>query len=301
MGERKSKIPWPGAEEAGGDLERPLQVKLEQILDEFGIALENEADKAKVSIYSFPIFREFNMVAAITAKYILYFISPSSGGIPKRIWLDFRHGSNQPNPEQLVNFVHQRFGWTSIWQLQFTPDLLTKESNERLEDLYRVAREETQDKIINLEREAKIVRINPLFKGREFIMEDDLCFVLLPFREPFLRLYEEHIRPTLVSIGLHVMKADDIFTSTTIIEDIWEHINKSRLIVADVTGKNPNVFYELGIAHTVGKDFVILTQNSEDVPFDLRHLRYFLYTDNKEGWKNLKQNLENAVRTIIGK
>ena len=61
-------------------------------------------------------------------------------------------------------------------------------------------------------------------------------------------------------------------------EDIWELINKSRIIVADVTGKNANVFYELGISHTIGKDYIVLTQNELDVPFDLKHRRYFKYT-----------------------
>jgi hypothetical protein len=57
--------------------------------------------------------------------------------------------------------------------------------------------------------------------------------------------------------------------------------------VADVTGKNPNVFYELGIPHTVGKDAIILTQNKEDVSFDIQNLRYICYTvDNEEGKKN---------------
>jgi len=56
-----------------------------------------------------------------------------------------------------------------------------------------------------------------------------------------------------------------------------------------------NVFYELGIAHTLGRTVIIITQNEDDIPFDLRHLRYFKYEDNKEGWKKLKETLKNAV------
>lgn len=97
------------------------------------------------------------------------------------------------------------------------------------------------------------------------------------------------------------MKADDIFTPTAIMEDIWEYINKSRLIVADVTGKNPNVFYELGIAHTIGKDVIILTQNEDDVPFDLKHLRYIKYIDNKNGWESLSADLDKFVTSTVNK
>ena len=71
----------------------------------------------------------------------------------------------------------------------------------------------------------------------------------MPFREPFFKLYEDHIKPTLTKVGFKVVKADDIFTSTAIIDDIWKFLNESRLIIADVTGKNPNIFYELGSSY----------------------------------------------------
>jgi len=79
------------------------------------------------------------------------------------------------------------------------------------------------------------------------------------------------VRPSLNKIGLNVERGDEIFGTQPIIEDIWESINSSEFIVADVTGKNPNVMYEIGMAHTVGKAVVIMTQNIDDVPFDLRH------------------------------
>lgn len=137
-----------------------------------------------------------------------------------------------------------------------------------------------------------------LFKKYDFDVEPDLCFMLMPFKEPFTSIYNNHIKPTLEKAGFRVMIASDIFTPTPIIEDIWEYINKANLIVADVTGKNPNVFYELGIAHTLAKYVAIITQNADDVPFDLRHLRYFPYADNKEGLFMLRGILDNIVQSL---
>ena len=131
----------------------------------------------------------------------------------------------------------------------------------------------------------------PIFKSRNFKIQKT-CFVLIPFRPSFERLYNDYIKPAMVKRGFEVIKANELFTTTPIIEDIWEQINDCQVIVADVTGKNPNVFYELGIAHTVGKTAIILSQNDEDVPFDLRHLRYFKYDDNDQGWKKLSECLE---------
>ncbi|HLE75249.1 MAG TPA: hypothetical protein VI864_04300 [Candidatus Bathyarchaeia archaeon] len=136
----------------------------------------------------------------------------------------------------------------------------------------------------------------PIFKSRNFKTAKQTCFVLMPFRPNFERLYKDHIKPTIEKVGYETLKANDLYTTSPIIEDIWEQINKSKLILADVTGKNANVFYELGIAHTVGKDTIIITQNDEDVPFDLKHLRYFRYEDNEEGWKSLDNCLEKVLR-----
>ena len=148
-----------------------------------------------------------------------------------------------------------------------------------------------------MDRRKRIVRVNPIFKGRDYLIEEGLCFVLMPLKEPFFRLYEQVLSPTLGK-RFRVLKADDIFKPTPIMDDIWEYINKSRFIVSDVTGKNPNVFYELGIAHTVGKEVIIITQNEDDIPFDIKHRRYIKYVDNEPGWENLKEKLNKFVDSL---
>jgi hypothetical protein len=76
------------------------------------------------------------------------------------------------------------------------------------------------NKVINeKERIQRIVMLNPIFKGRDFLVDNKLSFVLIPFREPFFRLYEEVIKPALGKY-FKVMKANDIFTAAAIIEDI---------------------------------------------------------------------------------
>ncbi|MCH7560157.1 MAG: hypothetical protein IIC67_02105 [Thaumarchaeota archaeon] len=119
----------------------------------------------------------------------------------------------------------------------------------------------------------------------------------MPFHEPFDTIYNEHIKSTIEK-KFRVKRADTIFKSSEIIEDIWEYINKAKFIIADVTEKNPNVFYELGIAHTVGKEVFIITQNDEDVPFDVKHRRFFKYSNDEEGLKKLQKDLENAMQEL---
>jgi hypothetical protein len=141
--------------------------------------------------------------------------------------------------------------------------------------------------------------LHPIFRGHGFELDRDLCFVIMPFGPQELQIaYQDHIRPVLERCGLRVQRGDDLYTAGPIIEDVWATINKARLVVADLTGRNPNVFYEVGICHTLGKPVVMLTQRMEDVPFDLRHLRVISYEYTPRGCKLLESALEKAVKGL---
>jgi hypothetical protein len=73
------------------------------------------------------------------------------------------------------------------------------------------------------------------------------------------------------------VRADDIYSDGIVIDEIWERICAAQFLIADMTDRNPNVFYEIGLAHALGKHVVILAQSEVDVPFDLRHRRVILY------------------------
>jgi len=295
----KSKVAWPGISRGGGDLESTYQAKMRELLDDFGIILEEEAIKSNMNIFVFPLFREFNLVGALSINEILYAIAPSVGGLPTFSWINWQNILNPPRGKDFANIVIRDLGWTSVSTLSFPRSLLDIGFQKRKEQLRSIAIEWIRQVISEAERKARIVRINPVFSGRDYLVDEDLCFVLMPFREPFYRIYSEHIKPTMEGLGFRVLKSDDLFTTNEIIEDIWEYINKAKIIIADVTGRNSNVFYELGIAHTVGKKVIILTQFDNDVPFDLKYFRYFKYTDNEEGWKILKTSIKNTVETLL--
>jgi hypothetical protein len=125
-----------------------------------------------------------------------------------------------------------------------------------------------------------------------------LCFVLMPFQPNFDRLYHDHIKAVVGDCGFECMRADDIYTPSNVIEDIVAHIKRSRVIIADVTGRNPKVFYEMGIAHTLEIPVIIITQNKDDVPFDIAQKRYFVYTDDSSGWNLLRKNIKLALGTL---
>lgn len=86
--------------------------------------------------------------------------------------------------------------------------------------------------------------------------------------------------------------------NSTIIQDIFELIYKSKIVIADFAGKNPNVMYEVRIAHTLGKLVIPIAQSVDDLPFDLRHHRALTYLPNGERLEELKKNLVNKLSSI---
>ncbi len=126
------------------------------------------------------------------------------------------------------------------------------------------------------------------------------CFVVMPFDSLFQTEYERVIRPAVESVGLECVRGDEIYSKPNIISDIWSSIRSARIIIAELTGKNANVFYEIGLAHAIGKPVILLTRNENDVPFDLRSLRYRYYDPDDPFWgENLKTNLVKMLTSTI--
>ena len=127
------------------------------------------------------------------------------------------------------------------------------------------------------------------------------CFIVMPFGDEELQVvYEDFVKPILEDqCGLHVERGDDVFGSNVIMDDIRTSIDLADLIVADLTGKNANVFYEVGICHALEKSVLLLAQSMDDVPFDLRHRRVLLYSYTPRGCKRLETSLRAQVNAIL--
>ena len=158
----------------------------------------------------------------------------------------------------------------------------------------------------------KIIEIDPeIFTNRKFEVNEKQIFVLMPFgtkkwqvkinhqwesREfNFDPLFNKFIKPTIEELGLEVKRADSIFAPKPFMEKIWKEINESALIIADLTSSNGNVLYELGIAHTMGKEVISITQDEKYVPSDLKNVEYVLYESQIYDGDAFKAKLKKAI------
>lgn len=125
--------------------------------------------------------------------------------------------------------------------------------------------------------------------GRQFL---DTCFVMMPFGEWMDVYYKDVYVPAIKEAGMEPVRADELFTTGSVIEQIWEQISGSKVLLADLSGKNANVFYELGLAHAAKKPVIFTAASLDDIPFDLRHLRIAIYDIRDPAWGDkLRKNL----------
>lgn len=131
---------------------------------------------------------------------------------------------------------------------------------------------------------------------REYL---DTCFMMMPFGNWFDRYYRDVYVPAIKEAGFEPVRGDELFSTGTVVEQIWEELQKSTVLLADLSEKNANVFYELGLAHAAGKPVVLTAPQIDDVPFDLRHLRVIVYDIREPDWaeklgKSVTDFLKNA-------
>lgn len=152
----------------------------------------------------------------------------------------------------------------------------------------------------NLKRTSIVA--DPIWEGRKFATEIDYCFVLMPFSDTkdIQVVYTNHIKTVVEKkCQLRCERADDIHDISGVMQSVWESINRARIIIAEMTDRNPNVFYELGIAHTLGKPVIMITQDMDYVPFDLKHLRCVVYQFKPGAINKFEDSLEKTIRRVL--
>lgn len=144
-------------------------------------------------------------------------------------------------------------------------------------------------------------KISPTVFSIEAIdqQQPDLISVMMPFQAEFDPVYAA-LQKAVTSAGLNPMRADDFWEHHFVIQDVVNLIVRARIVICDCSGRNPNVFYEAGIAHALGKEVILITQSEHDVPFDLRHIRYVKYLNNSQGLSALSDAVQSRISTIVG-
>lgn len=158
-------------------------------------------------------------------------------------------------------------------------------------DLYRVL----QESITGTKLAPRVFRF-----PTEVPRDADLVAVMMPFEARFDAVYGA-LGEAVDAAGLECRRADDIWENDHIMDDVISLIWRARVVISDLSTKNPNVFYETGIAHSLGRDVIQIAQSIDDVPFDLRFLRTVVYLSNNEGLADLKDQVRMRLSNLLAR
>jgi len=137
-----------------------------------------------------------------------------------------------------------------------------------------------------------------IFSVPKIDVQERLVAVMMPFVAEFNGVYDA-IKEACTANAVFCYRADDIWANSEIMQDIFDLIFSSRIVIVDYTGRNPNVLYETGIAHTLGKTVIPITQSLDDIPFDLKPHRALKYLLNQQGLQELSDGLSKRIKTIL--
>lgn len=158
-------------------------------------------------------------------------------------------------------------------------------------DLYR----ELHESITGIKLTPRVFRF-----PTEVARDPNLVAVMMPFDERFRPVYQA-LREAVTAASLECRRADDIWDNDHIMDDVISLIWRARVVISDLSMKNPNVFYETGIAHSLGRDVIQIAQSRDDVPFDVGSLRSILYLANNEGLADLKHQVTTRLNTLLAR
>lgn len=129
-------------------------------------------------------------------------------------------------------------------------------------------------------------------------LDKPVAFVAMCFDKRLQPLYQKVVKPVLEEYGFECKRGDEILEPGVIVEQLKEQIDNSDLVLCDLTFDNANVFYELGVAHTLGKPTVLISQTASSIPFNVAHLRAIPYEDSKIGVLDLRDRLVQTLHDI---
>lgn len=121
-------------------------------------------------------------------------------------------------------------------------------------------------------------------------MSKPFVFVLMPFRAEFAAVYRDGIQAAAMDQGVECERVDEQVISEGILQRVYAEIARADIVIADMTGCNPNVFYEVGYAHALNKATILVTKTASDIPFDLKQTQHIVYGDSL-----------TTLRTALGK
>lgn len=291
-----------GARTTGGNIPSEDMQKITALLDEFLDLTTTEVQQKRKLRRGFVRSQLPCSLMVVLDKENVWVAAQKQSGMPSTFTLDHRH--NIFPIQEVYNAAKWEFGFDDPFVIAFPVSMLDQDTLQREDSLSSIVNSHIDSELHRVSIEMNVIQVNPIFGPPSYRIDNHLAFVLMPFADELTEIYTTFIKQTVESshFSLVCRRADDIKSNRVVVQDIWKSICEARIIIADITGLNPNVMYELGIAHTLGKETILIYQQSEDeikFPFDLAHIRRIEYENSATGGKKLEKDLKETLEHLL--
>jgi len=290
-----------GARTTGGNLPSDIQQKVTVLLDEFVEIVMKETQRRKLRRAVVRSQLTCSLIIVLDKENI-WIAAQKQSGMPSTLTLDQR--DNKFPIQEIFNAAKWEFGFDDTFVIGFPGNILDQETSEREAVISAIAKSHVESELQRVQTQMNVIQVNPIFGPASYRIDERLAFVLMPFTDELTKIYHTFIKPTveLKQFNLVCKRADDIKSNRSIIQDIWKSICEARIVIADMSGLNPNVMYELGVTHTLGKETILIYQRSDEeirFPFDLSHIRRIEYENSAIGGRKLEKDLKETLEHIL--
>jgi hypothetical protein len=209
-----------------------------------------------------------------------------------------RHGQYWAWTHYLAGKSYKELGIETVLENELAEKHLKAAAEYYTMDHHLDRRTEIEELIKELRRDEAMRSVwGPV---RATTVDAEMCFIMMPFSgESMDNIYEHLIVPVVKSNGLTPKRADSFKSSTSIMDDVWKCIITARVLIADLTDFNANVYYELGMCHALGKMPVLMIQKGHDLPFDLKHFRTIFYSRDFAEAQKAQTNLDEFIKEVL--
>ena len=294
-----------GAYTGGGDMPKDQQKRAINLIEKFEERLEKITSALKILRRHIRPLAPGSVICGAYESTIFVGYRPQLGMATISFLNLSINGQGGPSASAFLSFLLDRTG-QDFCVVKLTLDWLDLDTTEQNKFLDATAKEVIRSELSRQKVPTSMIPFNPVFGPNIYPINDNIVFVLMPFNDDLNQIYEGFIKPSIELKNLVARRADNIASNNVIIHDIWRSICESHFIIADLTGRNANVMYELGIEHTVGKETILIHQekssrNSVKFPFDIAHFWIINYKNTAPGGKKLRTSLDETIDAVLQK
>ncbi len=278
-----------------GEMEADLSAKVDKLIDEFMAIVDATTEERHLQRGISRSQLPCSMVAILDKESLSIL---AQFRLENRTASYFYRPDIALTPQQAANSAQWEFGFEDAFIIQFPAKLVAQSSQERHAALQKVASEHIDSEFLRLEKMLSLVRARPIFGKAVSPVGARTLLLLLP-QEANLRRNEDAIINASLANNLPIVEAEDIRSGRSAVREMWDSLNHAAVIIADLTGADAGVMYGLGIAHTLGKETILIHPQGSKYLTDIPRTYRIEYEDSDAGRAKLEEQLSLMLGTML--